>query len=316
MRAVRVTDDGVQIVERPLPAVAEPVRVASVGICASDLHLAGMGVPVTLGHEVAGRAVSGVPVAVHPLRACGDCPACFGGHTQLCEQGGRVILGVGLDGGMADWVEAPAAALVALPPGLDVHDGCLVEPMAVSVHGIRRVDLRSGERVCVIGGGAIGLTAAAAANDAGAEVTVLARHSHQQNAAADLGVRVARDSDQCATSDFDVVVDAAGTADALGRSTQLCRSGGRVLALANYWEPVVALDTTPLVRREVSIVPSRMYGSPGPGSDFAEAARLLAARPDIARVLITHRFPLSDAAAAFALVADRSRPSLKVVLEP
>jgi threonine dehydrogenase-like Zn-dependent dehydrogenase len=316
VRAVRVTDAGVQVVDRPRPTGGESVRVAAVGICGSDLHLAGQGVPVTLGHEIAGHTAEGDPVAVHPLQACGTCPACQRGLAQLCERAAEVIVGVGLDGGMADWVATPATTLLPLPEGLDVRNGCLVEPTAVSVHGCRRAGLQAGERVCIIGGGPIGLTAAVAAQHIGADVTVVARRRHQQDAADALGAQVSTGAASADAGTFDLVVDAAGTTEALRRGTQLSRSGGRVLVLATYWDPVVELDTAPLVRREVSIVPARMYDALGPGSDFSAAAELLAARPGIATVLISHRFPLSEAAAAFALIADRSRPNLKVVLEP
>ena len=156
----------------------------------------------------------------------------------------------------------------------------------------------------------------AAAQHVGASVTVVARYRHQQDAAAALGARVLTDATSASAGAFDLVVDAAGSTEALRGATELARSGGRVLTLATYWNPVVELDTTPLLRREVSIVPSRMYGALGPGSDFSAAAELLALRPEVATVLISHRFPLSEAAAAFALMADRSRPKLKVVLEP
>lgn len=292
------------------------MRVAAVGICGSDLHLAGQGVPVTLGHEIAGYAAGDGPVAVHPMRACRTCLACRRGLTQLCDQAGALIAGVGLDGGMAEWVTAPPESLLPLPDDLDVKDGCLVEPTAVSVHGLRRAGLQAGESVGIIGGGSIGLTAAAAAQHAGASVTVVARYRHQQDAAAALGARVLTDATSAGAGPFDLAVDAAGSTEALRCATQLARSGGRVLTLATYWDPVVELDTTPLVRREVSVVPSRMYGALGPGSDFSAAADLLAARPEVATVLISHRFPLSEAVAAFALMADRSRPKLKVVLEP
>ena len=316
MRAVRVASAGVRVVDRPRPAGGEPVRVAAVGICGSDLHLAAQGVPVTLGHEIAGYTAAGDPVAVHPMQSCRMCPACRGGLPQLCDRAGAVIAGVGLDGGMAEWVPAPPGSLLPLPDDLDAKDGCLVEPTAVSVHGLRRVGLQAGESVCIIGCGSIGLTAVAAAQHVGASVTVVARYRHQQDAAAAFGARVLTDATSASAGAFDLVVDAAGSTEALRGATELARSGGRVLTLATYWDPVVELDTTPLLRREVSIVPSRMYGALGPGSDFSAAAELLALRPEVATVLISHRFPLSEAVAAFALMADRSRPKLKVVLEP
>jgi threonine dehydrogenase-like Zn-dependent dehydrogenase len=58
------------------------------------------------------------------------------------------------------------------------------------------------------------------------------------------------------------------------------------------------------------------YGSHPGGRDLDEAAALLAAEPEIARALVTHRFPLEEAPAAFQVAADRAAGAIKVVLEP
>jgi threonine dehydrogenase-like Zn-dependent dehydrogenase len=59
-----------------------------------------------------------------------------------------------------------------------------------------------------------------------------------------------------------------------------------------------------------------MYGRAGPSRDFDAAAAILAARPEVAATLITHRFPLDAATDAFAVAADRKAGAIKVVLEP
>jgi len=55
---------------------------------------------------------------------------------------------------------------------------------------------------------------------------------------------------------------------------------------------------------------------PAGGREYANAAAVLAANPEIARALITHRFPLADAAEAFRVAADRASGSIKVVIHP
>ena len=68
--------------------------------------------------------------------------------------------------------------------------------------------------------------------------------------------------------------------------------------------------------KELVFVPAQMYGRSGPSRDVDVAATLLALRPEIADVLITHRFPLDAAAEAFAVARDRAAGAIKVVLEP
>ena len=162
MRAVRV--HGGQVAVDDVPATDGPgvrVRVRSAGICGSDLHLIEAGVieaaQVTLGHEVAGLTDDDTPVAIEPLAPCGTCNPCLDGDYNLCRTSGAMLFGIGRDGGMADEMWVPARALVPLPAGIDVRDASLVEPLAVVVHSFRRAAVRPGQRVAVIGGGAIGL---------------------------------------------------------------------------------------------------------------------------------------------------------------
>ena len=72
----------------------------------------------------------------------------------------------------------------------------------------------------------------------------------------------------------------------------------------------------PLMLKEIALVGSYCYARGRDRREFAEAAAALAANPDVAATVITHRFPLTDAAEAFRVAADRSAGAIKVVLEP
>jgi len=312
MRAVRASGDQVEVVEVPAPTgEGVRVRVRSAGICGSDLHLLGspfLG-PVTLGHEVAGFAPDGTPVAIEPMRPCGRCEFCARGDENLCEQGIGMFFGVGLDGGMADEMQVPARALVPLPAGLDPANACLVEPLAVCVHGLRRVRHHAGQRVAVVGGGNIGLCAVAALRSGGASVALVARHDAQREAGARLG---AREEPQGL---YDLVIDAAGTRSALATCAELCKPGGTLLLLASYWEGL-ELPGFAVAMKEVTVVPASLYGREGAVRDIEVATALLARNAEIPKALITHRFPLDAAPEAFATAANRSAGAIKVVLEP
>jgi threonine dehydrogenase-like Zn-dependent dehydrogenase len=312
VRAVRAAGGSVRVVDVPPPAgPGVRVRIRSAGICGSDLHLLAAGFPIagTLGHEMAGVTDDGTPVAIEPIVPCGACAFCAAGDTELCERGSAMVMGMALDGGMADELRVPERCLVRLPAGLDPRDACLVEPLAVAMHGLRRAGLRGGERVAVVGAGAIGLLAVAAARAAGAEVGLAARHDAQREAGARLGAGGARDG-------CDLVIEAAGTRAALEQAVALARPGGRLLLLATYWSGM-ELPGFALCMKEVNVIPASMYGcAPGGARDVDAAAGLLAARPGLARALITHRFPLDAAPEAFRTAADRAAGAIKVVLEP
>lgn len=314
MRAVRCIEGAPAVVDVPPPS-GEGVRVhvASAGICGSDLHLLQWNLPVVMGHELAGTLDDGTAVAVEPITPCGTCDACIDGDIQRCVLGPTMVFGVGRDGGMAEQCIAPESSLVPLPQGVDPRDACLVEPLAVAVHGVRRGRVTGRDRVAVIGGGSIGLTAVVAARATGAAVHLAARHPHQCEAGLRLGAELLdRDDD----APFDVVIEAVGTADALSEAVARCKPGGTVVLLGTYWDGDVAMPGQALCMKEVTLVPASMYGRVGPSRDIDVAAGLLASNRDISQTLITHRFPLDAAADAFAAARDRASGSIKVVLEP
>jgi threonine dehydrogenase-like Zn-dependent dehydrogenase len=312
MRAVRHTENGIEVVDVPRPEAGDGrvrVTVRAAGICGSDLHMLTWGpMPVTLGHEIAGHLDDGTPVAVWPLAACGECDRCVAGEVSQCRRAVRRSLGIGRDGGMADELVVEERCLVPLPEGLDVAEASLVEPVACSLHALRRAGLQADERVAVVGAGAIGLAAAAVAHAWGCAVDVLARHDSQRTAAERIGVGTGPEGE------YDVVVDAAGTDTALVTCFDLLRPGGTLALVASYWEPVQFPQFFSL--KEPVIVGSNMHGHGENDRDMDAAAQVLAEVPEVAPAIITHRLPLDRAGEAFAAAGDRAAGAIKVLLEP
>ncbi|MBM3671868.1 MAG: zinc-binding dehydrogenase [Actinobacteria bacterium] len=309
MRGVRHTERGIEVVDVPDPeAGATTVHVKASSICGSDLHMLALGPgPFTLGHEFAGVLDDGTAVAIDPSSPCGECDQCTRGARHLCRTGAQRTLGIGADGGLADAVDAREHGLIHLPRGLPMQDACLVEPLGVAMHGVR-LSMTSDERVAVVGAGAIGLAAVAAARGSASEVGLVARHHAQIAAGERLGTHVA-------TGEYDVVFEAAGTESALATAADLCTPNGTIVFLSTHWEPV-AIPGLPALMKELGFQWSYTYSPHEGGHDLDDAAALLASDPEIAATLITHRFPLDDAAEAFRVAADRASGAIKVVLEP
>lgn len=310
MRAVRNTDAGIAVVEVDEPSgpgVRLDVRASS--ICGTDLGFVAMGVQgFTYGHEFAGVDENGRAYAVEPTLHCGTCDECARGNTQRCTSPEQGNLGIFRDGGLCDAIVVPDYTLVPLPAALDVRDACLVEPAAVAWHGMRRAAVQPGERVAIVGGGSIGLLAAAAARRMGHQVDVETRHRHQREAAERLGAGEA-------SGLYDVVVDAAGSESGLARAAGLARPEGRVVLLGVY-HGLIPFPGVPALVKELTIVNAMAYGRHDGVRETEEVAAMLAEQPDIARTLITHRFPLDDVAEAFRVANDRAAGAIKVVLEP
>jgi len=202
----------------------------------------------------------------------------------------------------------PERCLVRLPTRLDASTAALVEPLAVAVHGLRRAGAKPGDRAVVIGGGTIGLCAVAAAVAIGCKVSLAARHDHQKAAGARLG------ADE-PSGEYDIAADSAGSASGAADGCAWLRPNGKLLLLSASWEEV-RLPGLTLASKEPEIVSSTMYSMDGVVRDIDNAAFLLGSNPVIGQVIITHRFPLEAAAAAFEMARDRKAGVIKVVLEP
>jgi 2-desacetyl-2-hydroxyethyl bacteriochlorophyllide A dehydrogenase len=315
VRAVRNTADGIAVVDvEPRENAGEHevrVDVRASGICGSDLEMVRLFPPgpVTIGHEFAGVLTDGRAVAIQPMVPCGECDRCVAGAAQQCRRVLETMYGTSRDGGMADTVVVDEACLSPLPAGLRIEDASLVEPTAVGLHACNRAGVAPGMRVAVVGGGAIGLLSAAVARHLGAEVAVVARHDAQRRAAEQLSVGTDVDRE------YDVVIEAAGTASAFERASQLTRRGGTIALVSTTWEPIT-VSFMAVQMEEITIVPAFVYGHLGGEREFDTAGRIVAAHPEIPAALITHRFPLDDAAQAFTVAADRAHGAIKVVLEP
>jgi 2-desacetyl-2-hydroxyethyl bacteriochlorophyllide A dehydrogenase len=311
MKAVRSGNGAVSVVDLDgPPGSGELLEMEATSICASDLSYIRFGSTNVLGHELAGRRSDGTPVVVEAIYGCMECDQCLRGAYNLCPTHGQRALGIFADGGMAEKFRAPPERMVSVPPGLELRDACLVEPASVSWHALRLAGTGPGTRVAVVGAGALGLLAVAGARRMGtAEVALDARHPHQRAAGERLGAAVG------AAGEYDVVVEAAGSQESLARCGELVARGGTIVVLGVHFGPV-QLDWMPLFNKEARVIPSLGYCAHHGVREMDEAAAMLAADPEIARTLITHRFPLEDAEEAFRVASDRGTGAIRVVLEP
>jgi threonine dehydrogenase-like Zn-dependent dehydrogenase len=141
-----------------------------------------------------------------------------------------------------------------------------------------------------------------------ADVAVEARHPHQREASERVGAGPP-------DGGYDVVIETGGTELALHRAVELARPGGTVVILGTY-DDGTAWPFQPAFLHEVALRPSLGYCGHQGRREFADAADLLADRPELAAMLVTHRFPIEDAAEAYRVAQDRTRGVFRVVVEP
>ena len=162
------------------------LEVKSCGICGSDIHYWDMGNPVGLvmGHEFCGTVIDpgnrsdlkpGDGITGLPISPCGLCDACKSGNPQYCKDTWTNAIGLSLEnsGGYAEISSCYSKMVRKLPDEVSDEEACMVEPSAVSLHAIKLADIMVGDKVCIIGGGIIGLMAAVFAKMEGATYVVL-----------------------------------------------------------------------------------------------------------------------------------------------
>ena len=311
------------------------VRVRAVGICGSDLLMnAEKTVPdrSPAGHEVAGEIVEtgalvdpsrvGERVAVETIGqglACSTCWYCRIGQFRQCldkasDEGG----------GFARLIKRRGMGCYTLPDSLSWEEAALVEPLAVSVHGLRRGGLSGGETVAVLGAGTIGLTAVAAARAMGAgAIVATGRHEQQTAMAKRLGADVALAPDapelREAIADLtdgrgaDLTVETVGGSSGatVEQAIDLTRMQGRIVILGGFRAPLTTNWLEPLLK-EQSILFSSCYSVLDGRHDYEVAIDLMASGRAQLGQMVTHRFPLEKIQEAFETAYDKSTGSIKV----
>ena len=309
------------------------VRVRSVGICGTDVHILQgrfplAKPPLVLGHEIAGE-IEAIDAAVTKVRVgdrvtvdqvvgCGCCHFCKRGSTQFCSSGYE--LGITRDGGCQTYLVLPESNVYPVPDVISFEEAAVLDMevwAALSKPGICQ-----GDSVLVIGAGPAGLIAAQLARVMGSQKIVLvARSPGRLQIAEQLGfadVVLSSQSHHFAEqikgetggSGADLTIDCAGTEESARLALEWTIPGGRVVLFGVYPGPLPQFDVNPIVMRDLVV-----YGALSDRRGWEDVIALVSAGKLRLTPLITHRFPLSQAPDAYALVAAKAQGVMKAVLE-
>jgi threonine dehydrogenase-like Zn-dependent dehydrogenase len=301
-------------VPEPDPAPGEVlVQVRAAGICGSELHGArhpGFRTPpLIMGHEFAGLTAGGEAVVINPILSCGHCGLCRRGLRHICRE--REIIGVHRAGGFAERVAVPASAVRPVPPGLPWETAALIEPAANAVHAWNRAvgalgtDAAAGAQVAVIGCGAIGLLCVAVALSSGAQRVAVSDLAPARLAAAlRLGAGTGGPGLE---GEYDVVIDAVGSAATRAASVAHQRPGGTAIWLG-LADSDAGFDASALVRSEKRVLGSFAYSD----EEFTQATALIR-EWDLAWAA---GYPLAEGAGIFTELMNGGLDPVKALLWP
>jgi 2-desacetyl-2-hydroxyethyl bacteriochlorophyllide A dehydrogenase len=301
------------------------IRVGASGICGTDLSFFRSGsVPSgsILGHEFVGTVVA------------------IGSDVSNIALGSRVTanpmasgLGLGkVAGAFADYMVIPNAVadqtVFALPDGLPNRIAALIEPFAVGLHAVNRGRAQAGDKVVVFGAGPIGLCVLIALRARGIDqVLVIDPSPMRLSAALHLGALAVHEPKTGSSSAFiahhfgkkevsfanrpiaqaTLAFDCAGTASVLDDGLHALATGGRFVIVADP-HALVLPDLRLVMLQELSVT-----GAVGYGDEFSEAVSMITAGTVNLAPLITHTFPLTQLADAFATQMD-PQTAIKVIV--
>jgi threonine dehydrogenase-like Zn-dependent dehydrogenase len=238
------------------------LKIKKVGICGTDLHIYHGGmkdlpVPLILGHEFVGdiaevgSEVTHLKVrqkaAAEHVTGCGTCVFCKEGRRNICQT--PMTYGLHRPGALAEYMQIPADLVFALPEDMSYDDGVLVEPLSIAVYAVRQSGIKLGDTACVIGQGPIGLFMDQVLRAAGVVVYGVDVMQNRLDYALSHGFvdGVINSKDADAVQQVKKLTDGVGVHnvyEAVGREVtmqlalQLVRSGGKVMVLGVFEQPV------------------------------------------------------------------------------
>ncbi len=317
--------------EIPTPKEGEALLKMLVGgVCGSDLAAyrgasAYVSYPRTIGHEFAAEVVEvgdneygikpGMIVTGNPYFNCGECYSCQRGLLNCCMH--NQTMGVQREGAFSDYFTMPVQRLYN-GQGIAPQALALIEPFCISYHGVSRANVKKGDKVLVMGAGAIGILAAVAARSFGAEAYITDVASYKVDMAVkefDLSGGFVNDSPEAlinftkeitGANGFDVTVEAVGAPSTFLGCVSAAASRGRVVVIG------VAKHNADFNFLELQRKELEMYGSrAATKEDFAATMKLAKEGFVDLTKLISRTYSAADTATAFQDMDQNAREIIK-----
>lgn len=305
------------------------IKVKASGICSSDIarvftkgtyHF-----PTIPGHEFSGIVESvgsiedqkliGKHVGVFPLIPCRKCTSCQEKRYEMCTNYDYV--GSRRNGGYAEFVAVPIWNLIELPDSLPFTSAAMLEPLAVGLHAAKMAQIQPRQSVAVIGTGMIGICAAQWAKTLGAgQVVVVGRNETKRTLVENAELEYLIDTSKETIPQFDVVIEAVGTPDAIELSTYATKAGGTLVLMGNPSDDIFLQQNTywRILRQQITLRGTWNSSYDGMNSsDWTEVVKALEAGTIKADHLITHCYPQEHLMEGLNLMKDHKEPYCKIM---
>ncbi len=303
---------------KPIPKEGEAlIRVTLAGICNTDYEITKgyMGYVGILGHEFVGvveevngpdKSLIGKRVVAEISYGCDDpsCEWCAKKNYRHCPN--RHTLGIWKkDGCFAEYMTMPVNVLFEVPENVPDEQAVFVEPLAAACEITEQLHIEPTAKVLVLGDGKLGLTTALTLHAQNFDVLLVGKHQNKLDIAEAQGVKTRLLNTFTPKKEYDVVVEATGTASGFETSMSLTKPRG-VLVLKSTVASGKELNLAPIVIDEITVLGSRC-------GQFAPALRLLKNNRIDFKPFITKTYSIDDALEAFE--ANKAKDSIKILIK-
>ena len=268
----------------PIPEIKSDevlLKVVACGLCGTDIKIShgkrkDTPLPHIQGHEISG-VICKVGLAVKNLKpgdrgvahfycSCHQCEHCLTDRETLCQyMPGR--LGFTLNGGLAEYVALPASSFIPIPGEVSLKDASiLADAISTTYRGLKKANVRAGDRVLVVGLGGLGIHAMQLAQIMGADVIATTRSMAKIEYAKNFGLREyvqagenssAQIIEKFGGKKIDVVVDTVGSPQTILPSLDILAPSGRMVLLGYTFDEPISIPPYSLILNELSIYGSR-----------------------------------------------------------
>lgn len=321
----------------PIPALGSNqvlIKVMKIGICGSDIHVYHgthpfTSYPITQGHELSAKVIElgssvtqftvGQKVTIEPQVYCGKCYPCRHGKYNLCEN--LEVMGFQTMGTASEYFAVDASKVTPLPENLTYNEGAMIEPLAVTVHAVRRFDEIQGAKVAILGAGPIGILLAQAAKGLGADSVLITDVSEKRlSLAKTVGVDYTVNTlntdfgdavkEAFGTDKADVIYDCAGNDITMEQAIKYARKGSKIILVAVFGKKAT-VDLAVLNDHELDLDTSMMYRH----EDYVEAIRLVNEGKIQMKPLMSRHFTFQEYLSAYEYIDNNRESAMKVLID-
>jgi 2-desacetyl-2-hydroxyethyl bacteriochlorophyllide A dehydrogenase len=333
--SVLIAPNKITIMDKETPRLQDGeslIRVRATGLCGTDVmvyhgELKPSIMPITNGHESAGiverirsasnRFKPGDSVFFRGSWGCGCCEFCNTGRAQLCKN--RKMLGVDIDGTMAEYVVIPISQLFHLSDNVSFIEAQSLVGVSCALNLTHSISVHLGMNAVIFGPGHNGLIILQLLRHLGFDkiIMVTGHRKNRARLAMELGADIAITYDDPALHDKiyslipegpDIAIEASGSTFAVNQCVHVVRKRGHILVFSIYHKNMDNFLVREFYNKGITVT-----GVKGAADYYQDAEKLL--HRGIVKIspLVTHRYPLEETDKAFRMFSDPD--AIRIIVE-